>query len=411
MTTAAALSAESRREVRRIVFVSRLAGAIIAAALATGSVAVHWGQLSSRASVSQLATVVVGLGAFVMISTLTRMGHARVLERSLAEVHSLTGRLRDLAERDPLTNLHNMRAFFEALDGAIDQARVTRTEVSLIVADLDNFKALNDAFGHQYGDRVLVATADVFASSGAAGARAARLGGDEFALLLPGSSRADAVELARGIEAALRNVRIDEHQPPTLGSFGVGTYPHDAETAQLLFAAADGRMYGEKHSRKSESLSALSRASWRLFVRAGQAIRPGRTTDDLLQDIAEAARQEFALSACVMRLGGQEAVRHVAVAVDRPELEPALRRLAAAGSLSAATIAAEMPADAWLIGQPMGGSNGESGLVLLAGRPQTAFRPDPSVVGALVDLVEQIVAEGGARNVASAADRDAARAA
>jgi diguanylate cyclase (GGDEF)-like protein len=393
--TAAALSDESRREVKRIVLVSRLAGVLIAIALAAGSFAIHRGSLGSLESIAQFASIVIGLGSFVAISTLTRMGHTRILEKSLDEVGTLTDRLRDLADRDPLTGLYNMRAFYEALGAAITRAEATGAEVSVIVADLDNFKTINDSFGHQFGDKVLLATGEAFAAGGGSTATAARLGGDEFALLLPGLSRGEAVEIGRGIEARLREVKIEAHQPAMLGSFGIGTYPGDGRTAQLLFAAADGRMYSEKHSRKSESLSALSRASWRVFVRDGRALMPGQTPEQILREIAAAAREEFALTACIIKLDA--ASRGVATAVaaaDDPELEPILARMAERGALDAAAIAAEMPADAWLVGQPIGGVAEGGGLVLLAGRPTTSFRPDASVVVALADLIRNVVAEG-----------------
>lgn len=411
MTSSAALPEESSNEVRRIVFVSRIAGVMIALALAGGSLAIHWSDLSSRASISQLATVVVGLGSFVIISTLARIGHARVLSRSLDEVQTLSDQLRDLADRDPLTGLYNMRAFYGSLGSEIEDACRGKSEVSLIVADLDNFKHLNDSFGHQFGDKVLIETANAFARSAGAGARAARLGGDEFALLLPGSSRADAVEIARSIDAALREVKIDEHQPATIGSFGIGTYPHDGDSAQLLFAVADSRMYSEKHSRKSESLSALSHASWRVFVRAGQALGPDEAPERVLRQIADAAREEFALAACIIKLDGGSEPSIAITAADDPALEPVFIEMAARGDLSAASIASQMPGDAWLVGQPIGGASGEQGLVLLAGRPQTSFRPDASVVVALADLIFTVVSEARARSATAEDRRDGARAA
>ncbi len=410
MTSAAALSADSRHEVRRIVFISRIVGVLIALALAGGSLATHWNDLSSPASISQLATVVVGLGSFLIVSTLARIGHARVLSRSIDEVQALSDQLRNLADCDPLTGLNNMRAFQEALGTAIDEAATAKSEVSLVVADLDNFKHLNDSFGHQFGDKVLIETANVFARSAGAAARAARLGGDEFALLLPGLARADAVEIARSIEMELRDVKIDEHQPATMGSFGIGTYPHDGDSAQLLFAAADSRMYSEKHSRKSESLSALSHASWRVFVRAGQALSVDEGPERVLRQIVDAAREEFALAACIVRLDCGPPPMAVA-AVDDPSLESVFVEMAARGDLSAALIASHMPADAWLVGQPIGGASGEQGLVLLAGRPQTSFRPDASVVVALADLILTVVLEGRARAAAPEGPPNAARAA
>lgn len=252
---------------------SRAAGVLVALALASGSFYLHRNDLTSVASISQLATVAVGLLAFVSLSTVTRIGHARVLERSLTEVRDLSEQLRDLAERDPLTGLYNLRTFHALLGAEIDRAREPDAPLSVVVADLDNFKSLNDSFGHQYGDAVLCETARAFDG---AGGIAARLGGDEFALMLPGASRDDAVQIARAIEDVLRETRIDEKQPATLGSFGIGTFPSDGETVQALFAAADGRMYSEKHRRKADSLSTLAGAARKLFVRAGRAMRPTR---------------------------------------------------------------------------------------------------------------------------------------
>lgn len=374
---------------------SRLAGVLVALALAAGSFVVHRGNLTSLASVSQLATVVVGLGSFVVLSTLTRIGHARVLERSLDEVAHLTEQLRALADRDPLTALYNMRAFYNSLDAALVEAQATGGEISVVVADLDNFKVLNDSFGHQFGDRVLIETAAVFARGGGPNAVAARLGGDEFALLLAGTSRAEAVNIARGIEDTLRGVKIDDRQPAMLGSFGIGTYPADGRTAQLLFAAADSRMYSEKHSRKSESRSAASLASWRLFVRAGRALGPGRTQQQILHDIAAAAREEFSLTACIIKLDSDEGTSTptAVVAVHDTALEAPLARLAERATLDAAAIAGEMPKDAWLVGQPIGPSSGAGGTVLLVGQPPTSFRPDAAVVVALADLILNVVAE------------------
>ncbi len=390
---------------------SRLAGGMIAAALAAGSLTIHWNDLTSQASIWQLGTVVVGLGAFVAISTLARIGHARVLSRSIGEVQALSDQLRDLADRDSLTGLYNMRAFYGSLGTAIEHASGGKSEVSIVVADLDNFKHLNDSFGHQFGDQVLLETANAFAQEAGAGARAARLGGDEFALLLPGSSRADAVEIARAIDVALRGVKIDEHQPATIGSFGIGTYPHDGDSAQLLFAAADSRMYSDKHIRKSESLSALSHASWRVFVRAGQALGADETPERVLRQIADAARDEFALAACIIKFDGVSELPIAITALNDPSLEPVLMEMAERGHLSAATIASHMPGDAWLVGQPIGGATGAQGLVLLAGRPQSSLRPDASVLVALADLILTMVSESRARGSVMQDRRDCARAA
>ena len=88
-----------------MVLLYRFAGVMVAASLVAGALAINRGHLGSTSAVYAYFTVVVGLGSFVLLSTLTRMGHARMLEDSIVEVRGLTEQLRDLAEKDPLTGL------------------------------------------------------------------------------------------------------------------------------------------------------------------------------------------------------------------------------------------------------------------------------------------------------------------
>jgi diguanylate cyclase (GGDEF)-like protein len=407
VTSAAALPEESRQEVRRIVLVSRIAGVLIAVALAIGSFYIHRRDLGSIGSISQLVTVVLGLGSFVSISTLARVGHARALERSLSEVRQLSDQLRDLAERDSLTGLYNLRAFHELLESRIADAMTSGGNVSLIVADLDNFKLLNDAYGHQFGDTVLREAGRVFAEAGGCDTCAARLGGDEFALLVPNGGRDAAVKVARHIESELSTVKFEHNQPAMLGSFGVGTYPTDGETAQALFAAADGRMYGEKHRRKAESLTTLAGASRKLLVRTGRAMRPDQTTTQILEEIANAAREEFSLSACVISVQAHD--HHpmlTIVASDVPGLELACSAASAGGTLGGPMLAGLLPPEAWLVETPIPDEFGDGGTLLLAGLPMTSFRPDAPVVVALADLMQAVVANGRAHVDAVRAGRE-----
>jgi diguanylate cyclase (GGDEF)-like protein len=211
--SAASLREGDRVEVRRIVLVSRIAGVLVAVALVTAAFWVHRRSPGSASAVFAYFTVLVGLAAFVALSTLARIGHAKVLERSLVEVRHLTRQLREMAERDSLTGLFNLRAFHELTEQELHLARLEHRSVSLIVADLDNFKLLNDSFGHQFGDMVLCETGKVFAAAGPQGAVAARLGGDEFAIMLPGSTREDAVTTVSRIDARLRRQRLEDSRP------------------------------------------------------------------------------------------------------------------------------------------------------------------------------------------------------
>jgi diguanylate cyclase (GGDEF)-like protein len=406
VTPAASLSDESRHQVRRIVFVSRLAGVLVAATLGTLSLYIHWGHLTSVESLAQLLTVVVGLGAFVSISTLSRIGHARVLEESMTEVAQLSDELRNMAERDPLTGLCNQRAFTAALDVAIDASRADGSPLSLIVADLDNFKLLNDSYGHQYGDLVLIDVAHVFSSLDGGDAVAARLGGDEFAVILPHATRREAVARARMLEERLADLRT-EGQAATLGSFGIGTFPADGDSAQALFSAADGRMYSEKHRRKAESLATLAGASRKLFVRAGRAMRPDHSTERILNDIVLAATEEFSLLGCAILVAAHEGYPSYGVSRATPEAAAAFDVIDASALAGASQpLAQRLPPDAWIIDTAIPDELGEAGRLILAGVPTRSFRPDAPVVVALADLVQAVVANSRAHEDAQRAGRE-----
>jgi diguanylate cyclase (GGDEF)-like protein len=166
-------------------------------------------------------------------------------------------RLHRIVERqariDGLTGLANRRACEDHL--ASELARVQRFggPLAVVIADLDDFKEVNDRFGHPTGDVVL----REFARTLEEGIRdidlASRWGGEEFVLLLPGTDVAGAVRVADRIRGALENrlVFTSEGEPiPVTASFGVAGFP-EATTAQALLAAADAALYEAKRSGKN----------------------------------------------------------------------------------------------------------------------------------------------------------------
>ena len=394
----------ARREVRRIVLLSRAAGGVMIVALIGGSLYLHRGDPASAVAIYQIGSVLFGGFAFITLSTLARQAHAGIIERTLSAVRSLSEQLKDVAERDPLTGLFNLRAFHERLSNELRDATSSGEQLSLVIADLDNFKVLNDSFGHAYGDQVLRQTARVFERAGGARAAGARLGGDEFAIVLPGLSRDAALAVTRGVERELAAVRVDERQPVTLGSFGIGTYPEDGDGVQALFAAADGRMYSEKHQRKAEALSSLAGASRQLFVSVGAAMRPNRSTLRILGEIVAATREQLALFAVRIYVEGADASPALcAVTATDPAVEAALR---CESLLTAQEAAAVLPPEAWIIDAPIPDETGERGQLLLAGLPNISFRPDTPVVLALADLIQAVVANGRAHDEAARAGRE-----
>jgi diguanylate cyclase (GGDEF)-like protein len=126
--------------------------------------------------------------------------------------------------------------------------------------DLDDFKLVNDTFGHLFGDRVLTWTADRIRSTLRASDVAARYGGDEFAVILPDTDRDAAERVANRIleTFASEGFRAEARGPVPVGvSIGVATQPPDGRTAQALIAAADAALYTVKRAGGNGAAPAL----------------------------------------------------------------------------------------------------------------------------------------------------------
>jgi diguanylate cyclase (GGDEF)-like protein len=164
--------------------------------------------------------------AAVMCATISRLHHRQ------------RGELARVSRADPLTDCLNRRGFQERLEAELANATRHEHSTSLIVIDLDGFKAVNDRDGHAAGDALLVWTVQQITDSVRPLDAVGRLGGDEFAVVLPGAGRDEAVDVARRIEDALA--------PRTAASTGVATYPVDGATAAELHADADARLYAAK---------------------------------------------------------------------------------------------------------------------------------------------------------------------
>ena len=160
------------------------------------------------------------------------------------------GELRFLADHDPLTRLLNRRAFVSRLEGEVARARRYGRSFGLVFADLDDFKQLNDRYGHAVGDETLVAFANVLAESLRRPDDAFRIGGDEFAVILAEASDDDARRVVQRVRTGLDGLAADGR--PWLAelgaSFGCASCPEDADDAQTLFRLADEAQYDAKRN-------------------------------------------------------------------------------------------------------------------------------------------------------------------
>ena len=158
---------------------------------------------------------------------------------------------RKLADRDPLTGFYNHRFLHERLGEEVVRSQRARRTLSVLMLDLDDFKLVNDTFGHLFGDRVLTFVAELIRSTLRASDVAARDGGDEFAVILPETDAVDARRTAERIVAAFGELPfVDAHRGPVplAVSIGVATFPGDGRTATELIAAADAALYRVKRA-------------------------------------------------------------------------------------------------------------------------------------------------------------------
>ena len=145
---------------------------------------------------------------------------------------------------DSLTNMPNRRQCESALATELSQARRFGSPVTFVLADLDEFKSVNDRFGHPVGDRVLREFSDILRELVREADLAARWGGEEFALVLPNTNSAGAAVLVERIRSTLehRTIEVDGNAITITASFGVAVFP-DEPNATRLIGSADEALY------------------------------------------------------------------------------------------------------------------------------------------------------------------------
>jgi diguanylate cyclase (GGDEF)-like protein len=186
------------------------------------------------------------------------------LERSLSESQRLRRRFEHLSTVDELTGVFNRRYFFERAGQLVGDAHRAFTPVALVMLDLDNFKGINDTWGHAVGDEVLGRAGRALASELRTGDLLARLGGEEFVVLLTSTPEAEAVELVGRLRAALGQVSAGPvgARRQLTASFGIACNTPDItrlsgeHALDILYTRADKAMHRSK---------VLGRNRWEVF--------------------------------------------------------------------------------------------------------------------------------------------------
>ncbi len=201
---------------------------------------------------------IVGIG--VQSDALADHTHSLVLDSilstllnvvgSIKAIHKYTRDLEYYATRDPLTDLYNQRVFWELLGYEIGRSNRHNAKCTLLLIDLDNFKLINDHYGHATGDRFLQRFAEAVDASLRGGDILARYGGDEFVVVLPETDVEQGYAIAQRVLAAAKSVSLeanpDGEQIRGSVSIGLAVYPDHASDAKDLFLFADNMMYRAK---------------------------------------------------------------------------------------------------------------------------------------------------------------------
>jgi len=206
---------------------------------------------------------------------------AYLISRARARVVQLLGSLTDAARRDPLTDLLNRRGFEEAFDLEIERCRRADTPLSLVVADVDRFKSVNDSLGHGAGDIALRAVGDAIGRAKRRFDSAARVGGEEFAVVVPDTDEHGAYMLAERIRASV------EREARVTVSLGVACSPLHGTTTDALLQAADHALYAAKRLGRNRSVISSAEVPGILARGAGSGRDHARVEVGALVSLAE----------------------------------------------------------------------------------------------------------------------------
>ncbi len=178
----------------------------------------------------------------------------KVIERT-KKLKDTQKKLIEQANRDPMTNLYNRRYFNEIIKSLLLIAKRTSQLFSLIIIDIDDFKNVNDTYGHSVGDRVINDLADIFRNTVRNSDISVRFGGEEFVIILPNTHLKEAEIIAKKLKDIVENNTIilkDGSRIKFTISLGVSQIQQDDESVETVLHKADEALYQAKNSGKNK---------------------------------------------------------------------------------------------------------------------------------------------------------------
>lgn len=244
----------------------------------------------SRADLLSACALLVISGCFYLLASpanalawcaLTAFGALAIIAgglRAHTRIAALRARLSQSVRIDELTGLLNRRAFEQELDLELERSRRSARALSLMVADVDGFRDINEGRGHHAGDAVLAKLGKMLADSARRVDVAARVDGEAFALLLPGTDEAGAYMFAERLRAAVEDTFAAEQTPLTI-SFGISSYPAHGYELGALMRSADHALYTAKALGRNRTVICNQAIAAAISTDAEQPQLSGRTRE------------------------------------------------------------------------------------------------------------------------------------
>ena len=183
---------------------------------------------------------------YVVISDITE---EKLVQNHMTQANQ---QLRQKAERDPMTGLLNKVSMKTAIEECIAESGVGTCH-ALLMIDTDNFKSVNDTFGHQYGDKIIIFVADSIRKIFRGSDLVARMGGDEFMVFMKHTTGPITLDRAKKLNEAIKRELSQDGQNVTIScSIGISFYDEDGDTYEKLYSCADSALYVAKENGKNQ---------------------------------------------------------------------------------------------------------------------------------------------------------------
>ena len=213
-------------------------------------------------------------------------------------------RLQELADFDVLSGLHNYRYLRQAMHTSLSEAAQHATPCAVIMLDLNDFKDVNDHFGHLTGDAVIAAIGSGLRAVIGDQGIVARYGGDEFTILLPNVDRVRATSVAERVAEAITNASVaampENRNTTVTASYGVAVYPEDGADAESLIARADRALYVAKANTSEIRLRRDERHAQDVFFAIGEATGQSLDPQEVVKNLVTAVGKSLNLDSCTI---------------------------------------------------------------------------------------------------------------